>query len=268
MTQNDFYKILTEKVIQLSKEVATYIAYESDNFTFDKLVTKNRNDFVSYVDKEAERLLVKGLSDILPNSGFITEEGTAQENGEDYCWIIDPLDGTSNFIHNSPPYAISVALTHKGETVIGVIHEVTQNETFYAWKGSKSYLNEKEIQVSKVKHVMDALISTGRPHNYMENYGKLIISLDWFLQHTHGVRQSGSAASDLAYVACGRYDGRYEFGLKPWDIAAGILIIKQAGGKISDFEGKDNYFKNGNVLAANSSVFEEFKNIVNSIFNA
>jgi myo-inositol-1(or 4)-monophosphatase len=180
-------------------------------------------------DKQAEKLLVKSLSDILPNSGFITEEGTGEENGEDFCWIIDPLDGTSNFIHNSTPYAISIALTYKGETVIGVIHEVTRNETFYAWKGSKSYLNGEEIQVSNVKNVKDALISTGRPHNYMEHFNKMLLSFEYFLLNTHGVRQSGSAATDLAYVACGRYDGRYEFGLKPWDVAAGILIIQQAG---------------------------------------
>jgi myo-inositol-1(or 4)-monophosphatase len=266
MIHNDFYKIITEKVIQLTKEVALYIAQESLNFTLDKLVTKNRNDFVSYVDNEAERLLVKGLSDILPNSGFITEEGTAQENGEDYCWVIDPLDGTSNFIHNSTPYAISVAILYKEETVVGVIHEVTRNETFYAWKGSKSYLNGEEIQVSNVKNVKDALISTGRPHNYMEQFKKMLHSIEYFLLNTHGVRQSGSAATDLAYVACGRYDGRYEFGLKPWDVAAGILIIQQAGGMVSDFDGKNDFLKNGDVLVSNSLIFDEFKDIINSIF--
>ena len=266
MTQNDFYKNLTEKVIQLSKEVASYISQESLNFTLDKLVTKNRNDFVSYVDKQAEKLLVKSLSDILPNSGFITEEGTGEENGEDYCWIIDPLDGTSNFIHNSTPYAISIALTYIGKTVIGVIHEVTRNECFYAWEGSKSYLNGEEIQVSKVKNVKDSLISTGRPHNYMEHSKKMLLSFEYFLLNTHGVRQSGSAATDLAYVACGRYDGRCEFGLKPWDVAAGILIIQQAGGMVSDFDGKNDFLKNGEVLVSNSLIFEEFKGIVNSIF--
>jgi len=266
MEQSYYYRQITEKVIKLTKEVAIYISNESLNFTLQHVITKNRNDFVSYVDKEAEGQLVKGLSALIPNAGFITEEGTGINNNEEYCWIIDPLDGTSNFIHGSTPYSISVGLTYKGEPIAGVIHEITRNETFYAWKGSKAFLNGEEIHVSKTEKVQDSLIATGRPHNYMTQYDKLLKSIDYFLQNTHGVRQSGSAATDLAYIACGRYDGRYEFGLKPWDIAAGVLIIQQAGGRVSDFEGNDNYFTNGDVLVSNPFIFSELKEVISTIF--
>ena len=260
------YQTITEQVIELTNEVATYINRESLNFSLDKVETKSKNDFVSYVDQEAEKLLVKALKEIVPEAGFVTEEGTAQTAGEDYLWIIDPLDGTTNFIHASTPFAISVALTYKTEPVVGVIYEITRNEIFYAWQGSKSYLNGVEIQVSKVNKLSDALIVFGRPHHYMERYPELLASVDYFMKNTHGLRLSGSAAADLAYVACGRYDGRYEFNLKPWDIAAGVLIIQQAGGFVSDFKGENNYFQNGSVLAANAGIFEELKEKIGEIF--
>jgi myo-inositol-1(or 4)-monophosphatase len=263
---DDFYRTITDKVIELSTLVAAYIEKESLDFSKDTVETKSKNDFVSYVDQEAERLLVKGLTEIFPEAGFVTEEGTAHETGEDYLWIIDPLDGTTNFIHGSTPYAISIALTYKQEPIVGVIYEITRKEIFYAWKGSKAYLDGKEIHVSTTDKLPEALIVTGRPHHYMERYPELLNSVDYFLKNTHGLRLSGSAASDLAYVACGRYDGRYEFNLKPWDIAAGVLIIQQAGGRISDFNGESDYFKNGSVLASNAGIFEEFKTVIGGFF--
>jgi myo-inositol-1(or 4)-monophosphatase len=268
--QNDIfssYWSITEQVIALAKEVATYINRESLNFSLDKVETKSKNDFVSYVDQEAERLLVKALKEIVPEAGFVTEEGTtAKANGEDYLWIIDPLDGTTNFIHGSTPYAISIALSYKNEIVVGVIHEITRAETFYAWKKSKSYLDGTEIQVSKVDKLSDALIVFGRPHHYMDRYPELLASVDYFMKNTHGLRLSGSAAVDLAYVACGRYDGRYEFNLKPWDIAAGVLIIQNAGGFVCDFKGENKHFENGMVLAANAGIYEELKEKIGEIF--
>jgi len=268
MTNNtdDFYRNITERVIELSKEVAAYIEKESLNFSLDTVETKSKNDFVSYVDQEAERQIVRVLKEIMPEAGFVTEEGTAHDSGEEYLWVIDPLDGTTNFIHASTPYAISIALTYKQEPVVGVIYEITRKEIFYAWKGSKAYLNGKEIHVSTTDKLPDALIVTGRPHHYMDRYPELLGSVDYFLKNTHGLRLSGSAASDLAYVACGRYDGRFEFNLKPWDIAAGVLIIQQAGGYISDFKGGNDYFRNGSVLASNKGIFEEFKTVIGGLF--
>lgn len=210
--------------------------------------------------------MVKKLLKIVPGAGFITEEGTAGTLNEDFRWIIDPLDGTPNLIHNSTPYAISVALAFKNEIVSGVIHEITRNETFYAWKNSRAYLNGKEIHVSTVDRLSDALIVFGRPHHYMDRYPELLASADYFMQNTHGLRFSGSAAADLAYVACGRYDGRFEFNLKPWDVAAGTLIIRQAGGKVSDFAGKDDFFENGMVLASNALVYDEHKAQIGKIY--
>jgi len=265
-TTDDFYRNITERVIELSKEVASYIEKESLDFSLDTVETKSKNDFVSYVDQESERRIVKVLKEIMPEAGFVTEEGTAVEHGEDYLWIIDPLDGTTNFIHASTPYAISIALTYKQEPVVGVIYEITRNEIFYAWKGSKAYLNGTEINVSGTDKLSEALIVCGRPHHYMERYPELLNSVDYFMKNTHGLRLSGSAASDLAYVACGRYDGRFEFNLKPWDIAAGVLIIQQAGGFISDFKGGNDYFKNGSVLASNKGIFEEFKTVIGGLF--
>ena len=265
-TTDDFYRNITERVIELSKEVASYIEKESLDFSLDTVETKSKNDFVSYVDQEAERQLVRVLKEIMPEAGFVTEEGTAVEHGEDYLWIIDPLDGTTNFIHASTPYAISIALTYKQKPVVGVIYEITRNEIFYAWKGSKAYLNGKEIQVSRTDKLSEALIVCGRPHHYMDRYPELLNSVDYFMKNTHGLRLSGSAASDLAYVACGRYDGRFEFNLKPWDIAAGVLIIRQAGGYTSDFKGENNYFQNGSVLSSNEGIFEEFKTVIGDLF--
>jgi len=264
---DEFYRNITDKVIELATRVAAYIDTESLHFSMDTVETKSKNDFVSYVDQEAERLIVKTLREILPEAGFVTEEGTAQNIGEDYLWIIDPLDGTTNFIHNSTPYAISIALAYKMEPVVGVIYEITRNEIFYAWKGSKAYLNNVEILVSKTSNLSEALIVSGRPHHYLDRYPELLNSVDYFLKNSHGIRLSGSAAADLAYVACGRYDGRYEFNLKPWDIAAGVLIIKQAGGYVSDFNGENNYFFNGSVLASNKNIFEEFKKVIGGLFS-
>lgn len=266
-TTDDFYRNITDNVIELSTNVAVYIVNESLNFSLDNVETKSKNDFVTYVDQEAERLLVKGLSSLIPEAGFVTEEDTAHQSGEDYLWIIDPLDGTTNFIHASTPYAISIALTYKKEPVVGVIYEITRKEIFYAWRGSKAYLNGKEIHVSGTDKLSESIIVTGRPHHYMDRYPELLSSVDYFLKNTHGLRLSGSAASDLAYVACGRYDGRYEFNLKPWDIAAGVLIIQQAGGHVSDFIGENTYFQNGFVLASNNGIFEEFKTVIGGLFD-
>lgn len=257
---------ITEQVIEIAREVAVYIKNESENFSLEKVQVKSKNDFVSYVDKETEKQLVEKLKKLVPDAGFITEENTIASEEKEYQWIIDPLDGTTNFIHNSTPYAISIALTHKMQPIIGVVYEITRDEMFYSWLGSKSFLNGVEIHVSEINQLSNAMIAFGRPHHYMERYPELLASVDYFMKNTHAIRINGSAATELAYVACGRYDGRYEFNLKPWDIAAGILIIENAGGNVCDFNGEKNYFKNGAVVASNKGIFDEFRKKISELF--
>jgi myo-inositol-1(or 4)-monophosphatase len=177
---------------------------------------------------------------------------------KDLTWIIDPLDGTTNFIHGVPVYSISIALMEGPELILGVIYEINLKECFYTWKGSPSYLNGLEINVSVTDKVRDSLFATGFPYY---DYGRLDPYLHFFrylMENSHGLRRLGSAAADLAYVACGRFDGFYEYGLSPWDVAAGALIVKNAGGAVSDFNGKDDFIFGKEIIATNGSVFDDF----------
>ena len=253
---------LCQEVRNLSKEVGVFIKNERIKFTIDNIEVKGKNDFVSYIDKTSEKLLIDKLSLLIPESGFIAEEGTSTKKGEIYNWIIDPLDGTTNFIHGIPCFAISIALMKQDELVLGVVYEINFDECFYAWEGSKAYLNEKEISVSKADSLGGSLLATGFPYydyHKMEEYLKLF---SYFMQHTHGLRRLGSAATDLAYVACGRFEGFYEYSLQPWDVAAGAFIVKQAGGKVTDFSGGNNFIFGKEIVAGNSACFPEFLDAV------
>lgn len=224
----------------------------------ETIETKGKHDFVTSVDKKSEEKLVAGLRNILPEAGFIVEEKTSEKQGETYQWIIDPLDGTTNFIHGLPPYAISVALVSDKEILLGVIYEVITSECFYAWKGSKAYLNGKEIHVTQTEKIEDSLIATGFPFTNFSKMDEFMDTLTYFMKHSHGLRRLGSAATDLAYLACGRFDGFYEYALKPWDVAAGVIIIQQAGGKVCDFSGGDDYLFGQEIVASNSHIFNQF----------
>jgi myo-inositol-1(or 4)-monophosphatase len=211
--------------------------------------------------------LVHGLGKLLPGSGFIAEEGTSDIRGEVNNWIIDPIDGTTNFIHGSPPYAISVALMNANQIVMGIVYEIVAEECFYSYAGSPAFLNGKEIQVSEQATIADSLIATGFPYSYFDRLEPFMKTLDYFFINSHGVRRLGSAATDLAYVACGRYDAFYEYNLKPWDVAAGAFIIQQAGGVVADFSGGDNFLFGREVVASNKLVYKEFQSKVNQIMN-
>jgi myo-inositol-1(or 4)-monophosphatase len=218
------------------------------------------------VDKSSEKMIVEGLAGLLPGSGFIAEEGTSSLKGEHYNWIIDPLDGTTNFIHGIPCYAISIALMRDEELVLGVIYEINLDECFYSWEGGKAYLNGGEIRVSETAKLADSLLATGFPYY---DYGRMDEYLELFkhfMQNTHGLRRLGSAATDLAYVACGRFEGFYEYGLQSWDVAAGAFLVKQAGGKVSDFSGKNNFIFGKELVAGNSACFPEFLHAVQRFF--
>ena len=250
----------------IAKIAGLYIAEEREKFNIEVIEIKGKANFVSYVDKQAEELIVAGLTKLLPESGFIAEEGTGSDTGEKYKWIIDPLDGTTNFIHGLPPFAVSIALMESDELILGVVYEVTQDECFFAWKGSAAYLNGDEIQVSTASTTGDALIATGFPYTAFEKLEGNISLMRHFMVHSHGLRRLGSAATDLAYLAAGRFEAFYEHGLKPWDVAAGVVILKQAGGKVSDFNGNDQYLFKGEIFASNGAYFDEFYKIVHQHF--
>ncbi|MFC2121080.1 inositol monophosphatase family protein, partial [Bacteroidota bacterium] len=229
------------QTIDLCREVGKFINSNVNKISSDIIETKSKNSFVTYVDKTAERSLVKGLLKIIPEAGFITEEKTINKKGEKYNWVIDPLDGTTNYIHGLPPYSISIGLLDQKEIVMGVILELCLNECFYTWKDGDAFLDGKKISVSKVPKISDSLFATGFPYcefDHLDEYIKLFTEL---MKQSQGIRRLGSAAVDLAYVACGRFDGFFEYGLNPWDVSAGGIIIKQAGGIVTDFAGESNF---------------------------
>ena len=252
------YKKLCKQTRDIAKQAGNFIRQEAGKISTKNVEVKGLHNFVTYVDKGAEEIIVDRLHEILPEAGFIAEEDTNSSRGEHFNWVIDPLDGTTNFIHGLPPYAVSIGLLENNLPVLGVVYEVSLDECFYAWKDSTAYLNGKEIRVSERAKVQDALIATGFPYydyNLMRPY---INCLEHFLQNSHGVRRLGSAATDLAYVACGRFEAFYEYSLSPWDVAGGAFILQQAGGRLSDFSGGDNYIFGKELVAANKSIFDEF----------
>ncbi len=246
-------------------ETAKFISSELEKRVELNIEVKGTHNYVTHVDKTAEKMLVEGLSSLLPESGFIAEEGTSTKRGDTYNWIIDPLDGTTNYIHGLPPFAISVALMADEEIVLGVVYEISLKECFYAWKDSKAYLNGREIRVSKVDKVNNSLIATGFPYTNFAHLSYFMETIRFFMENSHGLRRLGSAATDIAYIACGRFEAFYEYGLSPWDVAAGILIVKQAGGRVSDFRGGNNYLFGGEIVISNDLVFDEFLEDVKSI---
>ena len=251
----------------VAKEAGAFIAEERTKFTQDAVEIKGQANFVSYVDKKAEEIIVSNLRTILPEAGFITEEGTASDSGEKYRWVIDPLDGTTNFIHGMPPYAVSIALMENDDLVLGVVYEISRDECFYAWKGGKAWLNGKQINVSEAATTKDSLIATGFPYYDFGKMDPYIATLRFFMQNSHGLRRLGSAATDMAYLAAGRFEAFFEHGLHAWDIAAGTVIIREAGGKVTDFSGGDNFLFSGEMVAANGNYFNEFQRIIEQQFN-
>ncbi len=245
---------LCNQVCLLAEEVGRFLKKEINKLDQSQVETKSLNSLVSYVDKQVEQLLVKKLRGLLPGSGFLAEEETATNHGEDYVWIIDPLDGTTNFIHRLPFYSVSIALQHEEKTIMGMVHEVNNNEMFWAIKNEGAYLDGKRIFASAKQKMEDSLVATGFPYFDFSIMDKYIPYLAWCMRTARGVRRLGSAAADLAYVACGRFDGFFEYSLNPWDVAAGSLIVQEAGGTVTDFSGNDNYLHGKQILAAGKEI--------------
>lgn len=250
---------IKHEVINICREVGDFIQIEAENFDLSKIEQKTGfNNLVSYVDKEAEQRLVKVLRKVLPAAGFITEEGTVEQaNDTEYNWIIDPLDGTTNFLHGLPVYAVSVALTRNNVPIIGVVHHVVRKECFHAMEDDHAYCNDRLIKVSGISSLNESLLATGFPYQQSSKAEAYLDIIKDFLEKTHGIRRLGSAAIDLAYVAAGRLEGFFEYNLNPWDIAGGMLIVKQAGGAVSDFKGGDNVLFGKELCASNKKIHQE-----------
>lgn len=255
-------KKITEKVREIAIEAGRFLREERINFKRERVEEKKSHDYVSYVDKESERRLVAALSAILPQAGFIAEEGSGYHGEEEYYWLVDPLDGTTNYIHDNAPYCVSIALRNKEELLIGVVYEVCRDECYWAWKGSKAYLNGHEIRVSDVATMDTAFIALGFPYSYRDYKPKAHHIIEELYGNVGGMRLQGAAAAELCYVAAGRFEARIEAYLGPWDIAAGSLILMQAGGKVTDFNGGDNFYSGEQVLASNGKLHDQLLAIV------
>ena len=258
---------IINQVIDVSKEAGQFIRQERKTFDPDKIEYKGLNDLVSYVDKTAEQKIVAGLEKIFPEAGFITEEKTQNRLGERYNWVIDPLDGTTNFIHGLPTFSVSIALQEYDEPVLGVVYEVNQDECFYAHKEDAAYLNGRVIKVSNIPTVEESLLATGFPYYDFTKQEAYIRMFAELMRNCHGIRRIGSAAVDLAYTACGRFEGFYEYNLNAWDIAAGIVIVKQAGGQVVNFTGGPEVINTRELLATNGKITVEMLEYIKKYFN-
>ncbi|MFM7218030.1 MAG: inositol monophosphatase family protein [Bacteroidota bacterium] len=254
-----------EALARVSGEYLLAAAREFDNSTVEK---KGHNDLVSHVDRTSEIMLVEGLGPLVPDAGFITEEKTKLVRGERYEWIIDPLDGTTNFIHGVPLFCISIALYENGTPVLGVVYEPNQDECFSAWKNGGAYLNGDRIRVSSTPSLSESLLATGFPYHDYDRMEPYMHVFDYCMRNTRGLRRLGSAAADLAYVAAGRFDAFYEYGLNPYDVAGGIVLVQEAGGKVTDFKGGPDATFSGEIIASNNRIHEEFLEVIRRHFGA
>ena len=253
---NQDLKALTPEISKIAIEAGAFIRQEAHSFSRDAIEYKDFNNLVSYVDKEAEKLLVERLHKLLPEAGFITEEGTTglEADRSGLNWIIDPLDGTANFIHKLPVYSVSVGLAQGKKPIAGVIYDINRDESFSAWQGGGAWCSNhgganERIHVSPARHLQESMIATGFPYRFFDQIQKYLYILQLLMQQTHGLRRMGSAAIDLACVACGRFEAFYEFNLNSWDMAAGVLLVQEAGGIVTDFEGGDEFLFRGDIIA-------------------
>jgi myo-inositol-1(or 4)-monophosphatase len=248
--------------VKAARKAGTLIHRAS--FDVDKLTvrSKRKNDFVSEVDEAAEEAIISVLREAYPSHGIYAEESGKENADADYVWVIDPLDGTTNFLHGFPQYCISIGLLHKGKPTQAVVYDPNRNELFTASKGVGAYLNDRRIRVSRTDKLEDSLMATGFPFREIDNLDDYLRMLRNVMKATSGIRRPGAAALDLAWVACGRVDGFWEIGLSPWDMAAGALLVREAGGLIGDLEGNEGFLDSGRVVATNSKLFAAMLNLL------
>lgn len=241
------------KTIKVAQKAAEFLQKEAKNFKSTSVEYKDINNVVSYVDKEAEKLIVKGLIEIGLPARFITEEETVESGDQKALnWIIDPLDGTANYVHGLPHYSVSIALSNGKDLLVGVVIHAHTGDIYHASKGNGAYKNDDKLQVSSADELGKSLIATGFPYYKFEEMSKYLQILESLMQKTHGLRRFGSAALDLAYVAAGYYEGFFEYNLNSYDMAAGVLLVKEAGGIVTDFSGGDDYLFGGDIVAGNA----------------
>jgi myo-inositol-1(or 4)-monophosphatase len=247
--------------VKAARRAGNLIHRAADNIDHLTVTKKSNADYVSEVDRAAERTIIQTIHESYPSHAILAEESGAQGESE-YLWIIDPLDGTTNFLHGYQQYSVSIALQHNGVLTQAVIYDPTKNDLFTATRGSGAYLNDRRIRVSKRAELADSLIGTGFPYTNFTHLDAYMGILRDMMQKTAGLRRPGSAALDLAYTAAGRYDGFFETGLKPWDIAAGCLLLTEAGGLVSDLEGNDSYLRSGHLCAGNPKIFGQMLQVI------
>ena len=243
--------------VKSARRAGTIITRASQDVGALQIRSKTYNDFVSEVDHAAERAIIETLQDAYPDHGFLGEESGDTNQDAENIWIIDPLDGTTNFLHNFPQYCVSIALMQRGQLTQAVVYDPNRNDLFTASKGRGAFLNDKRIRVTNRTKLQDSVIGTGFPFRDFSHLDTYMVMLKDMIKKTSAVRRPGAAALDLAYVAAGWYDGFWEIGLSKWDIAAGALLIQEAGGIVGDFEGNASWIDTGNIVAANPKVFAQ-----------
>ncbi len=251
--------------IQAARNAARIIVRLVDRLDALDINEKTHNDFVTQVDRLSEEKIINTIHKAYPNHAILAEETGLQKYKNDYTWIIDPLDGTANFIHGFPQFAISIALKYRGTLETGLVYDPLRQELFTATKGSGAQLNNRKIRVSSCQKLSHALIGTGFHFKAKELFLVYLKTFEAIFPQTSGVRRAGATALDLAYVAAGRLDGFWEMSLRPWDMAGGILLITEAGGLVSDFKAENNYIENGSVIAGNPRIHKSLLKIISKV---
>jgi len=262
------YQTLTQEVVKIAEIAGDFIMKYFHKTIDADIRFKDKNDLVSFVDIQTEHLIIEKLEKLIPGSLFLAEESsvTKQVEKDKFYWIIDPLDGTTNFLHSIPVFCVSIALWKNDEFYSGVVYDPVRKECFYSFQGGKSYLNDQLIYVSENNILANAMIATGFPYKLFEKLPDYMDILSHFLKNSRGVRRLGSAAIDLVYTACGRFDAFYEYNLNPWDVAAGAFIVQNAGGKVTDFNGGNSFLFGDSILASCSGIYKEVQQIIQTRF--